>query len=232
MPYSMDQIKEAFQKVKQDISHLEEEIVSIKHYLQENVEKLGFLDNKIQSLSQKIEENLQKTPYFIPTQNPQNPTLPTDNPTHNLPFEALKDQKLGISTGNEGVPTNKPTNKPTNQHIENEHKEVFGNALEVLNSLDNLKKEIRHKFKKITDQEFLVFSTIYQMEQEGEVDYKSISQKLNLTETSIRDYVGRLIKKGIPVEKTKINNKMIKLSISENLKKIAPLPVILQLREL
>jgi hypothetical protein len=228
----MDQIKEAFQKVKQDISYLEEEVASIKHYLQGNEEKLILLDDKIQILTQKIEEKLQNIHSLIPAYTPQNPTVPTDNPTHNLPFEALKDQKLGISTGNEGVPTNKPTNKPTNQHIENESKEVFGNALEVLNSLDNLKKEIRHKFKRITDQEFLVFSTIYQMEQEGDVDYRSVSQKLNLTETSIRDYVGRLIKKGIPVEKTKINNKMIRLSISDNLKKIAPLPVILQLREL
>jgi hypothetical protein len=228
----MDQIKEAFQKVKQDISYLEEEVASIKHYLQGNEEKLMLLDDKIQILTQKIGEKLQDISSSIPTYTPQNPTVPTDNPTHNLPFEALKDQKLGISTGNEGVPTNKPTNQQTNQHIENEGKEVFGNALEVLNSLDNLKKEIRHKFKRITDQEFLVFSTIYQMEQEGDVDYRSVSQKLNLTETSIRDYVGRLIKKGIPVEKTKINNKMIKLSISDNLKKIAPLPVILQLREL
>jgi hypothetical protein len=228
----MDQIKEAFQKVKQDISYLEEEVVSIKHYLQGNEEKLMLLDNKLQLLTQKIEENLQNIPPSTPTYTNQNPTTPTDNPTHNLPFKALKDQKLALSTGNEGVPTNKPTNKPTNQHIENESKEIFGNALEVLNSLDNLKKEIRHKFKRITDQEFLVFSTIYQMEQEGDVDYKSVSQKLNLTETSIRDYVGRLIKKGIPVEKTKINNKLIKLSISENLRKIAPLAVILQLREL
>jgi hypothetical protein len=228
----MDQIKEAFQKVKQDISSLEYEISLIKQYLQENGEKLTFLDNKIQNLTQKIGENLQNIPLQNPTYNLQNSTIPTDNPTHNLPFEALKAQKLGISTGNGGVPTNKPTNQQTNQHIENEKEEVFGSALEVLNSLDNIKKEIRHKFKKITEQEFLVFSTIYQMEQEGEVDYRSVAKKLNLTETSIRDYVGRLIKKGIPVEKTKINNKMINLSISDNLKKIAPLPVILQLREL
>jgi len=108
----------------------------------------------------------------------------------------------------------------------------FGEAVEILNSLDNIKKEIRIKFKKITDQEFLVFSTIYQMEEQGIVDYHSLSQKLNLTETSIRDYIGKLIKKGIPVEKTKLNNKLVQLSISKNLRKIAPFPVIFQLREI
>jgi DNA repair exonuclease SbcCD ATPase subunit len=225
----MDQIKDAFQKVKQDIDSLNEEVSSIKQFLQENKERLVFLDKTIQELTNKLEDIPKIEPSQTPTENPQNPTTPTHNPTHNLPFKASNDQKLGISTGNSGVPTNKQTNKQTNQQME---KSTFGDAVEILNSLDNIKKEIRQKFKRITDQEFLVFSTIYQMEQEGPVDYKAVSQKLNLTETSIRDYVGRLIKKGIPVEKTKINNKLVQLSISSSLKKIASLPVILQLREL
>ena len=61
-------------------------------------------------------------------------------------------------------------------------------------------------------------------------DYKTLSKRLNLTESSIRDYIGKLIKKGIPVEKIKLNNKNIQLSISPNLKKIASLSTILQLR--
>jgi cell division septum initiation protein DivIVA len=225
----MDQIKDAFQKVKQDIDSLNEEVSSLKHFLQENKERLISLDKTIQDLTNKLENIPKNSQIILPTQNLQNPTTPTYNPTDNLPFKALNDQKLGISTGNSGVPTNKQTNKQTNQHTE---KEPFGDAVEILNSLDNIKKEIRQKFKRITDQEFLVFSTIYQMEQEGPVDYKAVSQKLNLTETSIRDYVGRLIKKGIPVEKNKINNKLVQLSISNSLKKIASLPIILQLREL
>ena len=48
----------------------------------------------------------------------------------------------------------------------------------------------------------------------------------------LRDYIGRLIKKGIPLEKKKINNKIIHLSVSKNLKKIASLSTILQLRDI
>jgi regulator of replication initiation timing len=225
----MDQIKDAFQKVKQDIDSLSEEVSSLKQFLQENKEQVTSLTKIIQELTNKVDNMSIIKPSTNPTESLQNPTIPTHNPTHNLPFKAPNTQKLGISTGNSGVPTNKQTNKPTNQQMENRG---LGDSLEILNSLDTLKKEIRSKFKKITDQEFLVFSTIYQMEEEGEVDYKAVSQKLNLTETSIRDYVGKLIKKGIPVEKTKINNKLVQLSISSNLKKIAPLSVILQLREL
>jgi len=106
-------------------------------------------------------------------------------------------------------------------------------AAKILDSLDSLKKEIRIKFKQLTDQEILVFSAIYQLEEEhGPVDYKALAEKLNLTESSIRDYIGRLLKKGIPVEKKRINNKQIQLGISQSLKKIASLSTILQLRDI
>jgi len=228
----MDQIKTAFQKVKQDMDSMKEEIDILKRFLSENKELLSNLDKKIQDLTHEISKISYKELISNPTDNSQNQTIPTDNTTNNFPFKPQKTKNSTFSTGNQGVPTNKQTNKQTNQQTNQQTENAsFGEAIEILNSLDNIKKEIRVKFKKITDQEFLVFSTIYQMEEQGIVDYHSISLKLNLTETSIRDYVGKLIKKGIPVEKTKFNNKLIQLSISQNLRKIAPLPVIFQLRE-
>ena len=76
-----------------------------------------------------------------------------------------------------------------------------------------------------------VFSTIYELEEQGFiVDYNILSEKLNLTESSIRDYVLRLIKKGIPLGKNRENNKKITLSISRDLRKIASLETIHKLR--
>jgi len=226
----MDQIKNAFQKVKQDMDSMKKEIDILKQFLSENKEKLSEIDKTIKEIQYNLLKYGHNGVINTPTNNPLNSTYPTHFPTDDSSFKPLKGQNKGISIGNEGVPTDRQTDQQTDQQTE---KTYFGNALEILNSLDNIKKEIRNKFKRITDQEFLVFSTIYQMAEETDyVDYKSLSQRLNLTESSIRDYVGKLIKKGIPVEKTKINNKMIQLSISEKLKKIAPLPVIFQLREL
>jgi hypothetical protein len=230
----MDQIKTAFQKVKQDMDSMKEEMNLLKQFLSENKERLTQIESSIKDIQVNISKinlkNIENTPTNSPADIPQISTHPTHNPTDDMSFKPLKGQNMGFSTGNEGVPTNKQTNQQTDQHTE---KTYFGDALEILNSLDNIKKDIRNKFKRITDQEFLVFSTIYQISEEtGYADYKILSQKLNLTESSIRDYVGRLIKKGIPVEKIKVNNKVIQLSISEKLKKIAPLPVIFQLREL
>ena len=79
----------------------------------------------------------------------------------------------------------------------------------------------------------LVFTTIYQLEEQTlSVDYFNISEKLKLTESSIRDYVQRIIKKGFPLVKTKENNKKVLLSISQDLRKIASLSTIIQLREI
>lgn len=109
----------------------------------------------------------------------------------------------------------------------------FSRASALLKNLDSIKKEVRLKFKKLTPQEFKVFSTIYQLEEQNQqIDYPLLSKKLNLSGSSIRDYISKIIIKGIPLTKEKLNNKEILLHISPELKKIASLASIIQLREL
>jgi hypothetical protein len=230
----MDQVKYAFQKVKQDMDLIEERLSNLTSSFYNTESKLSNLEDSYKELLSKLDTLIALTLKEDPTQNLENPMIQQIIPTEDDPFRALKPQNITFSTGNWGVPTNKQTNQQTNQHtIPTHNAPAFDQAATILDSLDKVKKEIRSKFKKITDQEFLVFSLIYQFsEQEGYTDYKSLSQKLNLTESSIRDYVGRLIKKEIPIEKIKVNNKLIQLKVSDNLKKIAPLSIILQLREI
>jgi ribosomal protein L16 Arg81 hydroxylase len=238
----MEQIKEAFSKVKQDMDLLKSEMAHLKESLKETRESLIELCELFKQFSSKKDSQANsKSPTENPTHQQINQTHPANNPTHPTHFKPLKDENLPISTGNDGVPTNKQTDKQTNQQTdkgsynsENKSKEnPILDAVKILDSLDNLKKEIRLKFKRLTDQEMAVFSALHQLqEEEGHADYRGLSQKLKLTESSIRDYVGRLIKKGIPVEKIKINNKNIQLIISPNLKKVASLSTIMQLRDL
>jgi len=235
----MNYIKEAFQKVKEDIDFLKQKISNLDDNLLKIQEKIGEFEESIKEINRLGKASNQEKLGSFPTHNPQKTTPLNLFPTQNWFFKAPEHQILDISTRNQGVPTNRQTDKQTNRQINKEEENnlqeenIIENATEILNSLDNIKKEIRIKFKRLTEQEFLVFSTIYQLDEErGYSDYKSISKKLNLTESSIRDYVGKLIKKGIPVEKKKINNKNIQLSLSANLKKVATLPTILQLRDL
>ena len=243
-----EKLKQAFAKAKQDIFSLYSELDSIRRELHE----IKFLiksqldrqtdtstDNPTHNPAQNTAEISENT--TIQHINPTENNTPTHNPAHNLPFKALKSQNSSISTGNEGVPTNRQTDKQTNTSTRNQGVKVrfnqenpqLTNVSNLINSLDTIKKELRQKLKKLTNQEMTVFSTIYQLEEEGFiVDYSSIAKKLSLTESSIRDYIQRIIKKGIPVLKTKENNKKILISISPDLKKLASLSIIMQLREL
>ena len=259
----MDLIREAFQKVKQDTDLLSQEIDSLKTKLTEMNWALLRLWEEVRKLrltsTQKpvFIQNIPKKEILLPSTHSSTIQTPsTHSSTHNALFKALKSQNLGISTGNEGVPTDRQTDRQTDRHIEkgpeiplikpiqiipylssSQEQELktdpIQNAAKILDSLDSLKKEIRLKFKRLTEQEILVFSTLYQLNEEaGFAEYKTLAQKLNLTESSIRDYIARLINKGIPVEKTKINNKTIQLKVADSLKKVASLATILKLRDL
>ena len=80
----------------------------------------------------------------------------------------------------------------------------------------------------------LVFSTLYTIEEQkyDEITYRTLAKQLNLSESSIRDYINKLTKKGVPIEKIRQNNKTILLQISQDLKNIATLATIQDLREL
>jgi len=242
-------IKNAFQKVKSDFQFLLLELNSIKAEV--SLMRQDLLDLKQTQMIQPTQP-INLSPQ-IPTQNQENPTIPTHNPTQNTiptdewPYYALKPSFMQVSTGNEGVPTDRQTNRQTdNRHIfrtssntkqDKQDKDIPINHLEkakeILDSLDSLKKEVRIKFKKLTEQEMHIFSLLYQLDDEGElVDYPVLAQKTGLSESSIRDYVRKISLKGIPVQKEKLNNKRVLLHISQDLKKIATLDTILKLRDL
>jgi len=240
----MGNIKEAFDKVKKETNLLKKDIEIIKqeqrelnNLLHEDRQRIIELCNIIERLSLRITKNSpQKEALDTSTDRQTIQTSSTHPSTHNYSFKGLNNQYLGISTGNEGVSTDRQTDrqtdKPAQKNTQNSPNPIE-DAVKILDSLDNIKKEIRLKFKQLTEQELLVFSALYQIEeQEHTANYRVLAERLNLTESSIRDYIGRLIKKGIPVEKIKLNNKNIQLSISENLKKVATLSTILQLRDL
>jgi len=226
--FLMDEKKliHSFQKIREDILFLKEEIFALR-------DDFSLLLKGLSDFAEQKEHNGDKN---IPTQNSYFQTHTFNYPTQNSSFKPLNTQKRGISKGNGGVPTDRQTDRQTDRHIisaSESGEDTLDNALDILNSLDSAKKEIRLKFKRLTDQEFLVFSTLYQMEEEmPEVNYKTLSDRLHLTESSVRDYVGKLIKKGVPVEKEKVNNKSILLRVSQNLKNLVSLPTILQLRDI
>ena len=234
-------IKEAFGKIKEDIFNLGSEVSQLRAELHEIKTLISDLNVNKANSEAEIDENTTSTDNY---ETSTHPATSTHNSTVPMEIGGLKYPNFSISTGNQGASTDRQTNRQTDTSTHNyvENTELEGKSIdkklteasEIMESLDDIKKEIRIKFKTMTQQEMLVFSTIYQLEEESpdSVDYRMIAAKIGLSESSIRDYVQRMINKGIPVLKTKRNNKKIALSISPELRKIASLQTILKLREI
>jgi biotin operon repressor len=218
----MDPIKEAFFRIKEDITLLKNEIYDLKDQINE----------------------IQTTQTHIYSQTDQQ----TDTQTHNQTYMPDSTPTEQSSIGNGGVPTDRQTDQPTHQQTDNlteispegSHNlpkdpiSQFAKANEILASLDDLKRDIRLKFKGLTPQEMLVFSTLYSLEEQNteEITYRTLAEKLSLSESSIRDYINKLTKKGVPIEKIRQNNKTILLKVSQDLKNVATLDTIARLRDL
>jgi hypothetical protein len=224
----MDPIKEAFSKIKEEILLLREEISILKSQI-----------NNVQlSNSTDIPTHNQTIPTHNSVQLSNSTDIPTHNqtiPTHNNTVQSPYYSNFNSSIGNDGVPTDKQTNNQTHQQTQiPTHKSDFKQASDILESLDNIKKGIRLKFKRLTPQEMLVFSHLYTLEELNfkEITYRTIANKMKLSESSIRDYINKLINKGIPIDKVRQNNKIILLKVSSDLKNIATLATIQSLRSL
>jgi DNA-binding MarR family transcriptional regulator len=220
-----DKIKQAFSKVKTDIYLLQTQISDIK----EEILKLTRTQNSSTDRQTNKTEQEENTTKDVSS---------TDTSTHIYPLEAPKTPNSYISSGNKGVSTDRQTNRQTdnkqekfalNQNKTTKESEELSNLLSKLNSI---KSNLSEKFQSLTQQEFLVFSAIYQSQSLNQKPtYSSLAEQLSLTESSIRDYVQRILKKGIPLDKTKENNKKVYLFIPKTLIKLAPLEAIISLRD-
>jgi len=190
-------------------------------------EVIGYFLNEINNLKKEI-SLIQKELGFIKKSSLLSSFFPTTDSsfqTNKLPFKPLNPQILNISIRNQGVPTDRPTHQHTNKSdLFKGNFNAFSKAEILLDDLSFLKGEIKNLFKKLTSQEFLVLLTILNLrEKNSPCNYRILSERLNLSESSIRDYVGKIIKKGIPIEKTKLNNKNILLSLSPSFLNLIPL---------
>ena len=251
----MDNLKPAFDRVKQDIFSLGSEIQQLKLGMEDLKAEIRLISSFMDDLKLKLVQNTSNLSVGnVPTDAEVQPTIrhqtPTqeDIPTDKLLSQVLKSQKIQFSSGNGGVPTDRQTDQQTDRHTlqhtslvsetpiqspKESRIDHLEKAAEILDSLDALKKEVRRKFKQLTNQEMAVFSLLYQLEAQGnQVDYPLLSSKLRLSESSIRDYIIKIQKKGVPITKEKLNNKRVILHISQDLRKIASLDTILKLREI
>src|SRR3989344_4426584 len=188
-----ESIKSSFLKVKEDINLLKIELQELKKLI----------------LSKKNEINLLKSPTVYNSSNLENPE---------------KKAFFYTSTGNNGVLNDSQQSLNDSQQCQtmpdNAQQSPKTSNNEFL-ALKNLKKDLENTFNTLTDREFSVFLSLYELEKElGEVTYLDLAKRLKLSQTTIRTSINSLILKNAPVQKDRFFNKKVSLSIQNDFKSL------------
>lgn len=114
-----------------------------------------------------------------------------------------------VSSGNKGV-----------QAYDVQRRTTTNDAVQYRTpTLDQLKNETEELFLSLTDREFSVFMAIYALEKEiKEVNYSDIANRLKIVPARVREYVGVLLRKNIPINKERYYNGKVSLSVKKEFK--------------
>ncbi len=117
-------------------------------------------------------------------------------------------------------------NKPFSEESSTGNKGVYSfihsfTKQSLVSQLTNI-NDLMTKFQQLPRQELLVFLTLQHLEDELKhpITYFNISKPLKLSEGCIRTYISNLIKKGFPILKNRINNRIIALTVDKNFKNL------------
>jgi len=216
-----EMLKAAFSKMKEDVLYLHQEFILLRQDVEDLEQETKRLNTPISQFLSQFKQVLHSN------KHPTNVQHINKTPAHDLPKQALNPQNFHVSIGNKGVPTDsqQTVNRQSNTlNRTSQPNYLISNKLnipELSNMVSGLKQDLQEKFKKLTQQEFFVFSILYTLEEElKQVTYRDIAQRANLAESSVRDYISRLEAKGIPIVKERINNKIVLLKISPELRNL------------
>jgi len=210
-----DILKKAFSKVKEDMQVLNDRLARLESQIQVILTKF---DQKIPPNPSNSTENGQYRP-----QNPQIQESSSGNEgvqsiNHSTINQSFNNQTVKIPKFGQYTPQiskNYQNTTKTNQSLSIQSLSTHSTNIHALN-IQTLKKELESRFSSLTSQEFLIFLTIYQLEEDlgRPITYMDLSTKLSLTSGCIRGYISALIRKNLPLIKSKINNRTLTLSIN------------------
>ena len=246
-----ERVRLSFERVREEMNHFFSEINLVKNelkLLKEELNELRYEQIKLNALKEpekpQISNNTIKTNDLtqISTGNEGVSTLRHfDSQTDNTPVFPLD--------GNPTIAPNTQTHSSTHsstdlRHIPEKlrHFDTSTNKFDTKTQqktqisdltklMESLKSDLKKKFQALTKQEFYIFSVLFTLDKtQNQVTYQDLAIQTRLTSSSIRDYVQRIIKKGIPLLKEKINNRLTVLKIPPELRNLATLDNLMRIR--
>ena len=124
-----------------------------------------------------------------------------------------------FSTGNKGVFRQTDNRQTTDfRQITNISPQIYPPPPQIITS----QQAIESIFISLTEKEFLLFLTLYQLEEElkSPISYPQLANKLKISQSSVRDHLSELLRKQAPLIKLKFNNKKVLLSVDKTFKSL------------
>jgi hypothetical protein len=220
-------IQEELKTIKKEINSQKEPILMLQNSLEEQKNL-----NSSQKSSKEADFNGLKSVF-----SSQNEQISTIFDKINTILKRLDEieSKISVSPssiGNEGVYSNihsfnihsftgheEPENKESSPAIPFEPKQKTEKSDFAI--LSSTRQELIDRFSQLSKQELRTFLTIYDLEEKGNVSYIDVAKRLNLTEGCIRTYISSLMRKRIPLEKVKFNNKTVVLHIPKEFRELS-----------
>jgi len=164
-----------------------------------------------QSINQSINQALStKSPEIV-----ENNDFLSNSPSsiQKSSFPPKKTQFLGSPQAEHEVVKPEELSENSQKRVKTLQKDILDENFQAF------KINLNQAFSKLSKQELNAFLTVYQLDEaNGGVSYGELAEKMGLTETCIRAYISSLFKKGLPLIKTKINNKKTIIAIKGDFK--------------
>ncbi|MBS3162887.1 HTH domain-containing protein [Candidatus Woesearchaeota archaeon] len=222
-------IKESFRRVKDHIALLEKELRADREFIITLNSKIELLNKRVSDLEDKLEkkEDLIEKEFLDKVNKPLLEELDQNG--------SISEEKTLVRNSDRVSPKETKGFLATPQR----HLDTPSTPLRHSGTLHNidfeeLKADLNKTFFSLTNREFKVFSAIYSLEEQNKAPatYQELAQFLDLSSSSIRDYISELIRKGTPIVKEKNRNGMVYVSISKEFRSLNLMSKLLSLRSL
>jgi len=254
---AINDLKQEIQEIKNELTTIKQEIHDPNHELSKLREELNELryeqltknalkESKFELKPPEILNNPIK-PNFMPeissgnrgvstlrhfdTQTDNTPSFPLDGKSSEVQITPA-DTSTQTSTHTQHIPEKLrhfDTNFDTSTHKSEQKTKIS----DLTNLMDSLRSDLKRKFLSLTKQEFYIFSILFTLDKtQNPVTYQNLAVRTGLTSSSIRDYISRIIQKGVPILKEKVNNRLTVLKIPPELRNLATLDNLMRIRGL
>lgn len=212
-----DLIRESFKKFKEHMLALERELKADREFLITQNKRIDILEKKLNECSKQnsIKEE------FLAKMNSLNKiekvsVLEEETELVDSPEQVINDYKIESPQERKGFLATPLRHRSDTSTPFRHAGEIPAPSLNIKNiDVEEIKTRLNKVFYSLTNREFKVFMAIYSLEEQhnSPITYHELAKHMDISASSIRDYLSELSRKGTPVKKEKSRNGIVYISV-------------------